>query len=47
MSTEQLENLVKIGQLKKEPPDREQFDGMIRSARIRLAGNYGDSIEWH
>ncbi|RLA07651.1 MAG: hypothetical protein DRQ59_14305 [Gammaproteobacteria bacterium] len=37
MSTAQLGNLVKIGQLKQESPDREQFDGMIRSARIRLA----------
>ena len=37
MSTAQLGNLVKIGQLKQEPPDREQFEGMIRSARIRLA----------
>ena len=37
MSTKQLGNLVKIEQLKREPPDREQFDGMIRSARIRLA----------
>lgn len=37
MSTEQLENLVKAKQLKKEAPDQGQFDGMIRSARIRLA----------
>ena len=35
MSTKQLGNLVKIEQLRQEPPDREQFDGMIRSARIR------------
>ena len=37
MSTAQLGNLKKIGQLKQEPPDRKQFDGMIQSARIRLA----------
>ena len=37
MSTAQFGNLEKIGQLKQEPPDRKQFDGMIRSARIRLA----------
>jgi len=37
MSTAQLGNLVKVGQLKQEPPDQKQFDSMIRSARIRLA----------
>ena len=37
MSTKQLGNLVMIEQLKREPPYREQFHGMIRSARIRLA----------
>jgi len=36
MSTAQLRNLAKVRQLKDEPPDRKQFDGMIQSARIRL-----------
>ena len=36
MSTEALENLVRIGKLKKEAPDQGQIDGMIHSARIRL-----------
>lgn len=31
-----LDNLVKIGQLKLEPPDQSEFDGMVRSARRRL-----------
>lgn len=31
-----LDNLVKIGQLKHEPPDQNEFDGMVKSAEIRL-----------
>jgi hypothetical protein len=29
-------NLVKIGQLKHEPPDQNEFDGMVASAKARL-----------
>ncbi|MEN8218136.1 MAG: hypothetical protein ABFS56_17550 [Pseudomonadota bacterium] len=36
MSLEKLDNLVKIGQLKTEPPDQNEFDGMIASAKARL-----------
>jgi hypothetical protein len=36
MSLEKLDNLVKLGQLKKEPPDQNEFDGMIASAKARL-----------
>ena len=31
-----LDNLVKIGQLKQEPPDQQEFDGMVSSAKARL-----------
>ena len=31
-----LDNLVKINQLKIEPPDQNEFDGMLTSARRRL-----------
>jgi len=31
-----LENLFKIKQLKQEPPDQKEFDGFVRSARIKL-----------
>ena len=31
-----LDNLVKIGQLKHEPPDQAEFDGMVASAKARL-----------
>ena len=37
MTSTNLENLVKINQLKPEPPDQAQIDGMIRSAKNRLA----------
>lgn len=36
MSSTNLDNLVKAKQLKSEPPDQNQVDGMIRSARNRL-----------
>lgn len=36
MALEKLDNLVKIGQLKVEPPDQDEFDGMVGSARRRL-----------
>jgi len=37
MSLEKLDNLVKIKQLKKEPPDQNEFNGMVGSARRRLS----------
>ncbi len=36
MTLEKLDNLVKINQLKIEPPDQNEFDGMLKSARRRL-----------
>lgn len=33
---ENLDNLVKIKQLKAEPPDQNEFDGMVSSAKRRL-----------
>jgi hypothetical protein len=32
-----LLNLVKTGNLKAEPPDRKEFDGLVRSGLVRLA----------
>lgn len=37
MTSENLENLVKANQLKAEPADRKEFDGLVRSGRARLA----------
>jgi len=41
MTSPNLENLAKAGQLKSEPPDAGEFAGLVRSARARLkdAGN--------
>ena len=36
MGLNNLDNLVKIGQLKVEPADQAEFDGMVRSAKSRL-----------
>lgn len=36
MTLEKLDNLVKIKQLKIEPPDQNEFDGMVNSAKRRL-----------
>lgn len=36
MTLEHLDNLVKIKKLKIEPPDQNEFDGMLKSARRRL-----------
>ncbi len=36
MSLDKLDNLVKIGQLKQEPPDQKEFHGLVNSARSRL-----------
>ncbi len=37
MTSEYLDNLVGIHRLKKEPPDQNEFDGLIQSARNRIA----------
>ena len=44
MSLSKLDNLVKIKQLKKEPPDQNEFDGMVRSATNRLKDAQLDSL---
>ena len=44
MNKEELENLVKIGQLKVEPGTRAEFDGLVSSARKRLADARNDSL---
>ncbi|MDZ7734716.1 MAG: hypothetical protein U5P41_00085 [Gammaproteobacteria bacterium] len=36
MTSKQLENLVKAGQLKQENWSKNEFDGLIRSGRARL-----------
>lgn len=36
MTSANLENLAKIGQLRKEPPDQEEIEGLLQSGRNRL-----------
>lgn len=36
MNTSPLDNLVRIGQLKAEPPAQAEFDGLLRSGQVRL-----------
>ena len=47
MSIPALDNLLRIGQLKTEPSEQAEFDGLLRSGRVRLkdAGNLSNSIE--
>src|SRR6266851_2080399 len=44
MSKQELENLVKIGQLKPEPATCTEFDGMFNSAKKRLADARNESL---
>ena len=45
MSREELDNLVKINQLKVEPATRIEFTGMVRSARTRLADSQNEDLD--
>jgi hypothetical protein len=36
MSSKELDNLVRVGLLKKEPSDEGEFDGLVKSGRTRL-----------
>jgi hypothetical protein len=42
---QELDNLVKIGSLKREAPSRKEFNDMVASTRISLADAQNDSIE--
>ncbi|GAB6084464.1 hypothetical protein JCM30471_33780 [Desulfuromonas carbonis] len=44
MTSPNLENLANTGQLKKEPPDQAEFDGLVRSARARLNDSRRDAL---
>ena len=37
MTSSNLSNLARIGKLKAEPPAQSEFDGLLRSGRVRLA----------
>jgi len=44
MTSLNLENLVKTGQLKQEPGDQKEFDGLVLSARARLADAHNKTL---
>lgn len=44
MTLEKLDNLVSIKKLKTEPPDQNEFDGMVSSAKRRLRDAQNTSI---
>jgi len=44
MTLQNLNNLVKINQLKLEPPDQKEFDGLVRSAVVRLIDAKNSSL---
>lgn len=44
MDQQKLDNLVRIGQLKIEPPDATEIAGLLHSGRVRLADAYTASL---
>ncbi len=44
MISPSLENLVDTGQLKREPGDQKEFDGLVRSGRARLSDAINDTL---
>ncbi|MBI5450908.1 MAG: hypothetical protein HY940_06070 [Gammaproteobacteria bacterium] len=45
MTSSPLDNLVRIGQLKAEPPAQTEFDGLVRSGLVRLKDAENVSLE--
>jgi hypothetical protein len=45
MSSEELDNLVRIGRLKTEPVTQSEFAGMVNSARKRLVDARNESLD--
>jgi hypothetical protein len=44
MTSLHLENLLKTGNLKAEPPDQNEFNGLLRSAKARLTDAHNGSL---
>ncbi|WP_232504434.1 hypothetical protein [Sulfuricella denitrificans] len=49
MTSQNLANLAKTGQLKAEAPSRKEFDGLVRSACARLKDAHIETLPmlWH
>ncbi|MFA7527777.1 MAG: hypothetical protein WCZ18_08950 [Ottowia sp.] len=46
MAASELENLVRIGQLKREPPSAPEFAGLLKSATARLTDAQRDALTY-
>ena len=44
MQFPRLDNLVKVGQLKAEPPSTSEIDGLLEGARVRLGDAESDGL---
>jgi hypothetical protein len=44
MTSQQFKNLVDIGQIKQEPGDQKEFDGLLYSGRTRLKDSRMDAL---
>jgi len=44
MTSSPLENLVRIGKLKLEPPSQSEFDGLLRGGLVRLKDSENPSL---
>lgn len=45
MSKPELDNLVRINQLKTEPASKDEYEGMVASARIRLTDAQNEDLD--
>lgn len=44
MTSQQFKNLVDIGQIKREPGEQKEFDGLLQSGRTRLKDSRMDAL---
>ena len=44
MTSQKLDNLVNIGQMKAEPGSQSEFDGLLHSAKARLTDARNESL---
>lgn len=47
MKSAELENLAKIGKLKREPPSARELEGLLKSAQARLADASRAELSFH
>lgn len=45
MSKAELENLVRVGRRNAEPPTRDEFTGMVASAKVKLVDAQNENLD--